>query len=63
MSESCKVGDETLNLEGMHMYCALRLIAGTVHVTAGSTVSALVIDDLGFMPQDPQEVPPTAGFE
>jgi gephyrin len=31
-------------------------------IEAGSTVSALVIDDLGCMEQASQEVPPTAGF-
>jgi hypothetical protein len=49
----------------MHIYfhCGLHLFGGAGHAAAGSTVSALVIDDLGFMAQDPQEVPPTAGFE
>lgn len=33
-----------------------------VCAATGSTVSALLIDDLGFMPQLPQEVPPTQGW-
>eukprot|EP00878_Enallax_costatus_P031872 GHUV01034930.1.p1 GENE.GHUV01034930.1~~GHUV01034930.1.p1 ORF type:complete len:185 (+),score=66.12 GHUV01034930.1:387-941(+) len=32
-------------------------------VEAGSTVSALLIDDLGYMPQEAGTVPATAGFE
>jgi gephyrin len=31
-------------------------------IEAGSTVSALLIDDLGFMPQGESDVPATEGF-
>eukprot|EP00775_Hariotina_reticulata_P002120 gene2120-2439_t len=55
-----QISSRLLSARSANALLELPRAAGVIE--AGSTVSALLIDDLGFSPQDQAAIPPTPGF-